>query len=436
MHDDIINMDSIRAYKFRLYPDSKRQSEINEHLILSQKLYNAILERAKKAYEKDKKSKVNKSTLNRYMKEAIIENKDFLKIYSQSRQDIFVRVQKAYQNFFNRVKKGVRGKKVGFPRFKSRDRYKSITYTQDNGSFSIEKDRLRVSRIGTMKIELHRNIEGRIKTLTIKKDAGKYYAIFTTSMERAVPKIKDTSPIGIDMGLTTFAMFSDGTRLEKPKFARKKERKIAHWQRVIAKKDEVAKKRKYNKYTKNRRKAVIRLQEVWVEVNNQNNDFIQKETTKMVDSGNYTSFKMENLQPQNMMKNHNLARSIGEASWSRFRQILSYKAESAGMKVNLVDAADTTQECSDCHNVKKEEEKLTLKDRTYHCSICGLVMDRDLNAARVINYRPILEKAREGHSRRNAFGGVGSTIQRGLQTTPVNQEHTLQHSVAGEAHTL
>ncbi|EQD62686.1 transposase IS891/IS1136/IS1341 family [mine drainage metagenome] len=172
------------------------------------------------------------------------------------------------------------------------DRYKSITYTQDNGSFSIEKDRLRVSRIGTMKIELHRNIEGRIKTLTIKKDAGKYYAIFTTSMERAFPKIKDTSPIGIDMGLTTFAMFSDGTRLEKPKFARKKERKIAHWQRVIAKKDEVAKKRKYNKYTKNRRKAVIRLQEVWVEVNNQNNDFIQKETTKMADSGNYTSFKM------------------------------------------------------------------------------------------------------------------------------------------------
>jgi putative transposase len=315
-----------------------------------------------------------------------------------------------------------------------------LTYPQDNGAFSLEKikkvDRLRVSRIGTMKIEFHRPIEGKIKTLSIKREAGKYYAIFTTSTETAIPKVNDTAPVGIDMGLNTFAMLSDFTKIEKPKFARKKERKIAHWQRVIAKKDEVAKRQKRDKYTRNRRRAVINLQDAWNDVNNQNDDFMQKATTNLVDSGEYTSFKMEALQPQNMMKNHNLARSIGEASWSKFRQILSYKAESAGMKVNLVDPRDTTQECSICHNVKKGGEKLTLKDRIYQCYACGMRMDRDLNSARVINYRPILEKAREGHSRRNASGGVASTFQKGMQTTPVDQEHTLPRFDAGEAHTL
>ena len=234
------------------------------------------------------------------------------------------------------------------------------------------------------------------------------------------------------MGLNTFATLSDLTKIEKPKFARKKERKIAHWQRVIAKKDEVAKRQKRDKYTKNRRKAVIRLQDAWNGVNNQNHDFIQKATTTLVDSGEYTSFKMEALQPQNMMKNHKLARSIGEASWSNFRQILSYKAESAGMEVNLVDPTDTTQECSICHNIKKGKEKLTLKDRTYQCYACGLKMDRDLNSARIIKYRPILEKAREGHSRRNAFGGAASAFQRGMQATPMNQEHTLPRFDAGK----
>ena len=430
-------MELTRAYKFRIYPDTKRQSEIDERLILAQKFYNKLLEKSIESYQTGK-AKVSMMQFNKFVKEIIKEDNKYLELYSQTRCEIEYRLLKAYSKFFDGCKEGNR--KAGFPRFKSRDRYKSLTYPQDNGSFSTEKikkeDRLRVSRIGTMKIELHRPIEGKIKTLSIKREAGKYYAIFTTSTETAIPKIKDTAPVGIDMGLNKFAMLSDFTKIEKPKFARKKERKIAHWQRVIAKKDEVAKRQKRDKYTRNRRKAVIRLQDAWNDVNNQNNDFVQKTTTNLVDSGEYTSFKMEALHPQNMMKNHKLARSIGEASWSKFRQILSYKAESAGMNVNLVGPTDTTQECSICHNVKKGGEKLSLKDRIYQCYACGLRMDRDLNSARVINYRPILEKAREGHSRRNASGGVVPTFQRGMQTTPMNQEHTLPRLDAGEAHTL
>ena len=438
MNDETKNMDSTRAFKFRIYPDATRQEEIDERLILAQKFYNKILEKSIASYQNGK-TKVSMAQFNRFVKEIIQEDKRYLKLYSQTRCEIEFRLLKAYQNFFRRIKEG--NAKAGFPRFRSRDRYKSLTYPQDNGSaFKIEtikkEDRLRISRIGTMKIEPHRKMEGTIKTLSIKREAGKSYAIFSTETEKAIPRIKDTAPVGIDMGLNTFAMLSDSVKIEKPKFARKKERKIAHWQRVIAKKDEVAKKQKRNRYTRNRGKAAIRLQDAWNDVNNQNHDFMQKSTTKLINSGDYTSFNMEALQPQNMMKNHKLARSIGEASWSKFRQILSYKAESAGMKVNLVDPTDTTQECSICHNIKKGKEKLTLKDRTYQCYVCGLKMDRDLNSARIIKYRPILEKAREGHSRRNAFGGVASTFQRGMQTTPMNQEHTLPRFDAGEAHTL
>ncbi|MGC8651680.1 MAG: helix-turn-helix domain-containing protein [Candidatus Micrarchaeia archaeon] len=136
-------MECIRAYKFAVYPDEKRRKEIDNMLALAQQLYNKILEKTREEYKKDTNSKVNISTLNRYMNEAIKENKEFSKLYSQTRQDVFIRLQRAFQNFFRRVNESRRGRKVkaGFPRFRSIDRYKSLRYPQDDGSFSIEKSR-------------------------------------------------------------------------------------------------------------------------------------------------------------------------------------------------------------------------------------------------------------------------------------------------------
>lgn len=416
-------MQSKKAYKFRIYPDVKRQTEIDGQIILAKNFYNKLLEKAIAAYQNNKSFSPKRSTFNKIMKEIISENKDFLKIYSQTRQDIRDRLLKSYQNFFRKVKAKKQGKK-GFPRFKSRDRYHSIVYPQENGSFKMEKvkkeQRLRVSRIGTMKIELHRPIQGTIKTLTIKNEANRYYAIFTTTQETEIPKVENTNPVGIDVGLTNFAAFSDGTMIQKPKFARKNEKRLHHWERVKARRQ---------KGSKNREKAKARIQEIWQETTNQNSDFIQKETTRLIVSGIYTSFVMEDLQIRNMVKNHKYARSIQEATWGMFRTILSYKAESAGMRVISVPYQYTTQACSRCHNVKEGEERLTPKDRTYNCNVCGLIMDRDTNAS--IN---ILEKAREGHSRSHASGDATSTVQQGLQVASMNQEHTLL--VAEEAHTL
>ena len=172
------------------------------------------------------------SQFNRLVKEIIQEDKRDLKLYSQTRCEIELRLLKAYQNFFRRIKEGNR--KAGFPRFRSRDRYKSITYPQDNGSFSIRKDRLRVSRIGTMPIELHRKREGAIKTLSIKREGKSYYAVFTTITNAKIPKVEDTDPVGIDLGSDSFIALSDGTKIEKPRFMQQNRKRIAYWQRIVA----------------------------------------------------------------------------------------------------------------------------------------------------------------------------------------------------------
>ncbi|MCL4373617.1 MAG: transposase [Candidatus Marsarchaeota archaeon] len=388
-------MECIRAYKFAVYPDEKRRKEIDNMLVLAQRLYNKILEKTREEYKKSTNSKVNLSTLNMYMNEAIKENKEFSKLYSQTRQDIFVRLQRAFQNFFRRVNKSKHGKKVkvGFPRFKPIDRYKSLKYPQNNGSFSIEKKRktimLRVSKIGRMKIDLHRQIGGDIKTLTIKREAGQYYAIFTAIEHISLPKIEDTNPIGIDLGLNNFIALSDGTKVEKPKFAMKREKRIARWQRKIARRQ---------MKSKRRQKAKQVLEKEWKYATNQSEDFAHKLSSELVHSG-ATSFAAEKLNIQNMAKNHRLAQSIYNASWNKFIQMLSYKAESAGMKVILVDPRGTTQECSNCHHVKKGSEMLTLEDRIYHCNACGFTIDRDQNAA--INIR---NRSRAGLARSYAQG--------------------------------
>lgn len=414
-------MQSKKAYRFRIYPDGKRQQLLNEEIWLSHAFYNKLLERTIKEYVNDKKSKISRKIFNRYMKDIGQEDKRFLKIYSQTRQDIRDRLIKAYQNFFKRVQRRKKGEKikVGFPRFRSIDKYRSFTYPQNNGSFYIEKNMLRISRIGRMRIELHRQIQGMIKTLNIKKEANRYYAIFTTIQESEIPKIENIKPVGIDVGLTTFASLSDGTAIIKPKFVRNNEKRLHHWERIKARRQ---------KGGRNREKAKLKTRKIWQDTTNQNKDFIEKETAKLVSSG-YTSFVIEDLEIRNMVKNHRYARSIQEATWGMFRQILSCKAESAGMKVVPVPYQYTTQACSKCHNVKKGDDKLSPNNRIYNCAVCGLVMDRDENAS--IN---ILNRATAGHAGSNAGGDATSTIQRVSQVVSLKQEHTLL--IAEEAHTL
>ena len=385
-------MEVTRAYKFRIYPDVKRQKEIELQLLLSKEFYNLLLEKSIKSYRGGNR-KLSMALLNRFAKE-IGKDKRYLQIYSQTRCEIKYRVLKAYQNFFRRCREKKNGQRVraGFPRFKSTDRYHSIVYPQDNGSFSIRKDRLLVSRIGTMRIELHRKIEGKIKTLAIKREGRNYYAVFTTINDIKVPEVKDTNPVGIDLGLNSFIAISDGTKMEKPKFMQQKRKKIARWQKIVARR---------NKGSKRRNNAKQRLQSTYTEATNQSDDYLHKLSDNLVNSG-YTSFAVEDLHIQNMVKNHRLAASIQDASWNRFIHMLSYKAESAGMKVIKVDARNTSKTCSNCGNI----QEMPLSERTYDCQRCEMSKDRDINAS--IN---ILKRATFGQRGSHAQGDMASAIQ-------------------------
>ena len=236
-----------------------------------------------------------------------------------------------------------------------------------------------------MPIDLHRKIEGTIKTLAIKREGKDYYAIFTTINDIKVPEVKDINPVGIDLGLNSFIALSDETKVEKPKFMRQNRKRIAHWQRIVARR---------NRGSKRRKKAKMHLQKTYEYSTNQSDDYLHKLSDTLVTSG-YTSFAVEDLHIQNMVKNHRLAGSIQDASWNRFVQMLSYKAESAGKKVIKVDARNTSKRCSNCGNI----QDMPLSERTYNCQRCGMQKDRDINAS--IN---ILKRATEGHSGSHASG--------------------------------
>ena len=405
MKEGISDVEVARAYRYRLYPDSERQKEIDEQIELARLLYNKLLEKARNEYQKTKSFEIKKATFNRLLKEAISENKEYNRLYSQTRQNVFVRLQKAYQNFFRRVRERKQGKKVkaGFPRFKAKGRYSSLTYPQFG--FSLNKMILRVTKIGGIKIELHRPIEGTTKTLTLKKEAGQYYAAFSTVDELEPPKVRDIHPVGIDVGLETFVTLSDGIKMQKPNFARKAEKRLSHWQRVIA---------KTQKDSRRREKARLKLEREWQHVNNQTDDFIQKTTTGLVE--NYTSFAVEDLRIQNMLQNHRLSRSIGNAVWNRFVQVLSYKAEEAGMRVIKIDPKGTSQTCNECG----APNSLTLSDRVFTCRECEYSGDRDINAA-----KNILNRATAGHAGSHARGDLTSTHSaRDGRVESLNREHT------------
>ena len=197
--------------------------------------------------------------------------------------------------------------------------------------------------------------------------------------------MEDTNPVGIDLGLNSFIAISDGTKIQKPKFMQQKRKKIARWQRIVARR---------NKGSKRREKAKTHLQKTYGYSTNQSDDYMHKLSNALVKSG-YTSFAVEDLHIRNMVKNHRLADAIHNASWNRFIQLLSYKAESAGLSVVKVDARNTSKECSNCGNI----QEMPLSTREYNCNRCGMQLDRDINAS--IN---ILKRATLGQRGSHAQG--------------------------------
>jgi len=347
-------------FKYRIYPTKKQIVKLNKTLSDCCFIYNKLLESKINAYKTDK-TNLFQFDLNKL-------TKDFdVPVHSQVKQNISKRINDAFNHFFRRVKE--RKGKVGFPRFKSLNRYKSITYPQSGFKLLSDK-KLFVSKIGKFPIIIDRVPKGKLKTFCIKKTALGWFAIFSCS-DVPIEKIKvKNNHVGIDVGIESFAVLSDGTQIENPKLLRKSEKKLSRLQRRMSRK---------KKGSANRRKARFKVTRLHQTIFNQRQDFLHKTSFQII--SNYKTISVEKLQIKNMIKNHHLAKSISDASWGNFIQMLSYKVLRTGGQLIKVNPRNTSKTCSNCGVI----QNMPLSKRTFKCLSCGFVCHRDLNASLNIN---------------------------------------------------
>ncbi len=363
-----------KAYRFRIYPKRNQETKMLRTLDTCRYLYNTSFAERKGQAEHNKVCSMlqvfpwGKPEWISYEDQAneLATYKDTLQkeVYSQVLQNTLKRLDKSFKNFFIGY---------GYPRFKGRNRYNSFTYPQKG--FELKDGHLIFSKIGTVRIFQHREIEGKIKTCTIKRDVDQWYVIFTVEIDKPPQKIPVVTKTGIDVGLESLLMLSNGNRIEPPKFYRKSEKKLAKEQKRLSKKE---------KSSNNRKKQVQIVAKVHRTIRNQRLDFNQKTSRDIVDTCDHIVF--EDLQIGNMVQNHHLAKSILDAGWGQIIRYTAYKAAYAGKIVELVDPHWTSQKCLCGNPVPKD-----LSVRIHVCPKCGLILNRDHLSAILIGNKGTLK---------------------------------------------
>jgi putative transposase len=356
-----------KTYKYRLLGNHATFTRADEWLQLCQRLYNIALQQRIYIYRYNKKtiSCYDQSKQLPELKEAFPE---YRLVGAQVLQDVIFRLDKSYKSFFCRVKNG--SCKTGFPRFKSTDRYHSFTLTQ-NG-WKLNGKHLTIRNVGRFKIRLSRPIEGNIKTVTIRREpSGHWYVCFSCDNVQEHRFAPSVNSIGIDVGIKSFCVDSDGHRESNPAYFRQAEKQLRVRQRVLCRRV---------KNSNGRKDARILVAKAHEKVSNQRNDFLHKAANYYVT--NYGVIYIEDLNVVGMVKNHHLAKQINDSSWGKFFELLFYKAEGAGRKVFKVPRFEpTSKTCSECGEINQE---LTPADRQWVCKSCGASHDRDYNAAKNI----------------------------------------------------
>lgn len=367
-----------RTYKYRLKPTKAQQTLFEDWLYLCRWLYNYFLEQRKNAYEKDK-TRITCYDQIKQIPKLKKQKPELKQIYSQVLQDVPRRLEKSFLNFFRRVLENKNGKtqKPGYPRFKGKNRYDSLIFPQSG--FNLKSNKLNISKIGSIKIILHRQIQGNIKTLTIRRtNTNKWYACFSVQIDQELPikprikSIKQENMIGIDMGLNNFLTTSQEQKIHNPRYLRESEQKLGKIQKKHSKK---------KLKSRNRNRSRLKIARLHEKINNQRTDFLHQLSKSFVNNFQFLAFEKLNI--KGMVKNRYLSKSISDASWGKFLQMLVYKAEEAGIWAQEVNPRDTSQLCSnnDCERIVP---KKTLSVRIHKCPFCKLVLDRDINAAKNI----------------------------------------------------
>ena len=282
-----------RMLKFRLYPNKMQRQMLEQTLEICRQTYNYLLATQKATYKETGKL-VSQYDQNLKLTQPKNENSALLKVHSQVLQNISKRIRDAYHNFFTRRRLGL---KAGLPRFKKYGRYKSFTYPQSG--FKIEGKKLCLSKIGRVSIKLHRPIKGAVKTLTVKRmSSGKWFAVFSCVIKEQLIT-KPFKDVGIDVGLNTFAVLSNGSQIENPRFYRSREKQLKRVQRRLS---------RTKKGSMNRGKNRIRAARLHEKIENSRKDFLHKTSRRIADS--YQTVYVEDLEIRNLVQNHCLAKSI------------------------------------------------------------------------------------------------------------------------------
>ena len=356
-----------KAYKYKLRPTPDQARLLEQTLWRCRTLYNTALEERITAYRRCG------VTVTGYQQQAELPDlkaafPEYADIHSQVLQDVLARLDRTYQAFFRRVKAG---QTPGFPRYQGRNRYHSFTYKQYGNGARLDNGFLVLSKMGRVAVRWSRPLEGTPKTVTISQESDGWYAVISCADVPAQPLPATGRETGIDVGLKVFLITADGEGVENPRLHRRGEKQLKKAQRRVSRR---------KKGSHRRRKAVGNLQRAHQTVKRQRADFHHKTALKLL--RDYDTIYLEDLRVANMVRNHHLAKSISDAGWAQFRAILEAKAACAGRRVIAVPPAYTSQDCSGCGaRIPK-----SLSVRTHVCTNCGLVLDRDENAARNIQW--------------------------------------------------
>ncbi len=352
----------IRTFKYRLYPTKAQVQLINDQLFEACKLYNVALEQRIMAYRSAKKyiSYYDQAREVKYLRaEGLCKI-----INANSAYEVLIKLDNTFKAFRDRIK---RGQKPGFPRFKPASRYNTLTYQQYGNGCKIRGNKFYLQGIGEVCAKFHRPVVGGIKMLQITRRNNKFYASFACYTEIS-PLPKTNNSLGIDMGLESFAVTSEGEFIENPRYYRTAQRKLRVLNRSVSRK---------HKGSVSRKKAVHLLAKQHEKIANQRADFAHKLSRKIINENDIICIEDLNIQG---LAGGMLAKSINDVAWGIFFNFLIYKAESAGREVIKVDPRGTSQRCCQCGTVVKKD----LSVRHHHCPVCGLSVHRDLNSAKEI----------------------------------------------------